>query len=75
VEAGAHVAPGATLAGLVQIGACAFIGTGAAVLPRCRVGADAIVGAGAVVVADVPPGVTVYGVPARIRGSIGSSAK
>ncbi len=72
---GVHVAPGATLAGCVQIAAGAFVGTGASVIPRCRIGRDAVVGAGAVVVRDVADGATVYGVPARVRGSTGSSAK
>jgi sugar O-acyltransferase (sialic acid O-acetyltransferase NeuD family) len=72
---GSHIAPGATLAGLVHVGTCAFVGTGAAVIPRCRIGDDAVVGAGAVVIEDVIAGSTVYGVPARARGSTGSSAK
>ncbi len=72
---GVHLAPGATLAGLVAVGDAAFVGTGASVVPRVRIGADAIVGAGAAVIGDVAAGTTVYGVPARARGSTGSSAK
>jgi sugar O-acyltransferase (sialic acid O-acetyltransferase NeuD family) len=64
---GAHVAPGATLAGLVTIGSCALVGTGATVLPRITIGKGAIVGAGAVVTKDVPDGAIVTGNPARIR--------
>jgi sugar O-acyltransferase (sialic acid O-acetyltransferase NeuD family) len=43
-----------------------LIGTTAAVLQGRRVGAGAIVGAGACVTRDVPPGVIVTGVPARV---------
>ncbi|HEY7456470.1 MAG TPA: N-acetyltransferase [Solirubrobacterales bacterium] len=41
------------------------LGAGAKVLPGVEVGTGAIVGAGAVVVADVPPGAVVRGIPAR----------
>jgi UDP-perosamine 4-acetyltransferase len=64
-----HVAPGAAIGGGVTIGDLAFIGLGARVLPGLTISAGAIVGAGAVVIADVPPGATVVGVPARILGS------
>jgi serine O-acetyltransferase len=42
------------------------IGAGAQVLGNVTVGDDAFIGANAVVVEDVPPGVAVFGVPARI---------
>ncbi len=42
-----------------------FIGYGATILPGVTIGPDAVVGAHAVVVSDVPPGMVVWGVPAR----------
>jgi acetyltransferase EpsM len=66
VHDGVHVGPGANLAGYVEIGVGAWIGIGATVIDRKRIGAGSIVGAGAVVVTDVPDGVIVMGVPARI---------
>ena len=64
-----HVAPGVAIAGGVTVGDGAFIGIGARVLPNLTIGAGATVGGGAVVVADVAPGTTVIGVPARPVGS------
>lgn len=61
----AHIAPGAKLAGGVTIGDRTLVGIGAVVAPYCAVGEDVVIGAGAVVVRDVPPGVTVVGVPAK----------
>jgi UDP-perosamine 4-acetyltransferase len=65
VEEGAHVAPGAVLCGGVRVGARAMVGAGAVVAPNLVIGADAVVGAGAAVLAHVPPGAVVTGVPAR----------
>lgn len=61
----AHIATGARLAASTRVGACAHVGVGAVVRQGMIVGENALVGAGAVVVQDVPPGVTVIGVPAR----------
>lgn len=63
---GVEVAPGATLCGLVFLGINVWIGAGATILPRIHIGNDSIVGAGSVVTEDVPVGVTVAGVPAKI---------
>lgn len=61
-----HVATGAVLAGSVHVGDLAHIGCGATVRQGIIVGERALVGAGAVVVANVPSGVVVAGVPARV---------
>jgi sugar O-acyltransferase (sialic acid O-acetyltransferase NeuD family) len=73
IDAHAHIAPGVTLSGYVQIGRGAHIGAGASIIQGKKVGAGSIVGAGAVVIHDVPPGVTVAGVPAKtIEPRVGS---
>lgn len=67
-----HVGSGATVSGRAiaggrsRIGRRALLGLGAVVLPDITVGDDAVTGAGSVVNRDVPPGVTVAGVPARV---------
>jgi sugar O-acyltransferase (sialic acid O-acetyltransferase NeuD family) len=43
-----------------------FVGSHGVVLPRAHVGAWATVGAGSVVLRSVPPGATVFGVPAKV---------
>lgn len=49
-----------------RIGNRVFIGAGARVLGGIEIGDGAAIGANAVVIEDVPPGVTVVGIPARI---------
>lgn len=53
--------------GPVVVGERAMIGAGAVVLPGVEIGAGASVAANSLVVEDVPPGVTVAGVPAEVR--------
>lgn len=60
-----NVNPGATLCGAVTVGEGVYIGAGAVLKEHVSIGAWSVVGAGAVVVRDVPPEVTVVGVPAR----------
>jgi acetyltransferase-like isoleucine patch superfamily enzyme len=52
----------------------ASLGSGAVILGGVRIGPDAVVGAGAVVTADVAPGDTVAGVPARMLATRGDAA-
>lgn len=47
------------------IGNCVVVGSGAQVLGPITVGEKALIGANAVVLSDVPPGVTMVGIPAR----------
>lgn len=56
-----------------KIGNGVLIGAGAKVIGNIRVGDCARIGAGSVVVKEVPPRVTVVGVPARIVGEAGSA--
>jgi sugar O-acyltransferase (sialic acid O-acetyltransferase NeuD family) len=70
---GVHLSPGAHLGGNVHVGEASWIGIGAAVRQNIVIGANVIVGVGAVVVKEVPDNVIVFGVPARVRRSNGSS--
>lgn len=60
-----HIATAGVLCGGVDVGAGAHVGAGSVIRQYIRIGENAVVGAGAVVVRDVPPGVTVAGVPAK----------
>lgn len=66
VGAHVHIAPGVTLSGGITIGDSTHIGTGATVIQGIHIGKGSIIGAGALVTKEVPPGVTVVGVPARV---------
>lgn len=69
-----HVGAGAVLAGVVEPASATpviieddvLIGANAVVLEGVRVGKGSVVAAGAVVVSDVPAGVVVAGVPAKV---------
>jgi acetyltransferase-like isoleucine patch superfamily enzyme len=60
------IRPGVQLAGHVVVEDDCIIGSVAIVLEGLTMGSGAMVGAGAVVTQDVPPGVTVVGMPARL---------
>lgn len=65
IEEGAHVSPGAKLAGRVRIGRCTHVGIGSTIIEKVTIGRDSVVGAGAVVLRDVPEHTTAVGVPVR----------
>lgn len=73
-----HIGAGTVLAGVVEPPSAqpvvvedgVVIGANAVVLEGCRIGAGSVVAAGAVVVDDVPAGVVVAGVPARVIKSV-----
>ena len=56
-----------------KVGKGVLLGAGAKVLGNIKIGDCARIGAGSVVVKDVPPRVTVVGVPARIVGEAGTA--
>lgn len=51
--------------GVPRLGGHVDVGTGAKLLGKITLGDDAVVGACALVIADVAPGTTVFGVPAK----------
>lgn len=59
-------APGAKASAPIHIGNRVWIGLNATILKGVTIGEGSIVAAGAVVTRDVPPGVMVGGVPARV---------
>ena len=65
-----HVATGSRIGGGVNLGNGCHIGLGACVRNGVSIGKGSIVGAGAAVVNDVPKGLIVGGVPARLLKQI-----
>lgn len=61
------VSPLCAISGNVTLERGVFLGTGVTINPGVTIGAGAVVGSGSVVVKEVPPGVTVVGIPARER--------
>lgn len=71
-----HLGPGAIVGGGARVGSDVMVGMGALIRDHITVGDGATIGMGAVVVADVPPGVTVVGSPARpLVAPAGSSSR
>ncbi len=60
-----QIAPGAVLTGGCKLGVGAFVGANASLFPQRRLGDFSTVASNSFVVADVPAGETVMGVPAR----------
>jgi serine O-acetyltransferase len=56
--------------GVATIGDDVFIGAGAKILGKLTIGDRAVIGANSLVIADVPPGATAIGVPARVMRGI-----
>jgi len=52
--------------GVPVLGDGVFVGAGAVILGAVRIGSGARIGANSVVLADVPPGATAVGAPARV---------
>jgi len=65
IGSSSFLAPGVTVAGLVEINDGALLGVGATVLPRLEIGRWSVIGGGAVVTRNVPPSSVNAGVPAR----------
>ncbi len=63
--------PGTVVGSEVTLEDGVFVGAGATIMAGKKIGANSLVGAGALVVDDVPVGVTVAGVPARVIKSGG----
>jgi sugar O-acyltransferase (sialic acid O-acetyltransferase NeuD family) len=67
IEDYVFIGSGANIAGNAVLKRGCYLGSGSTIMRKMTVGSSAIVGAGAVVTKDVPPDVTVAGVPARER--------
>ncbi len=61
-----HIAPNATLCGVVEIGEGSIIGAGSVVHPGIKIGKWCTIGAGAAVFRDVPDNSVVIGNPGKI---------
>lgn len=57
----------------ITLGDNIWLGSGVVVCPGVKIGHDTVVGAGAVVTRDLPAGVVVAGVPARVLREIGEA--
>ena len=61
-----YISPGVNIASDVTIGSKTKIGMGANIIENIQVGENCIIGAGSLLTRDVPDGVKVVGMPARI---------
>jgi len=62
----ATISPGANIAGRTSIGSRTLVAMGAVIIDGISVGSNCLIAAGAVVTGDVPDGVRMAGVPARV---------
>jgi UDP-perosamine 4-acetyltransferase len=67
IGAHVHIAPGVTISGNVTIEEGVHVGAGATLIQGITIGKNCLIAAGTLVPRNVPPGVTVMGVPGRIR--------
>lgn len=65
VKNGVHIAPGAVLAGNVEIGENTFVGANAVIKQGVKIGANSIIGAGTVVLKDIGDNKKVVGNPGK----------
>ncbi len=70
VGRGCVIAAGVVLNARVVLGDRVYVGSNASILPEVRVGAGATIGANTLVIADVPPGATVVGVPGQVLPAV-----
>ena len=61
-----YIGPGVCFSSNAKVGKNTFIGAGARIVPDIIIGSDVIAGAGSVIISNVPDGVTVAGVPAKV---------
>ncbi len=66
MEAFSSLAPGVCAGGHVFVGRGAAVSLGSSIIENVRIGPDSVVGAGSLVLENVPPGVMVFGSPARV---------
>lgn len=62
-----NISPGCHLAGNVHLENDVFVGAGATFIPKVKVGKGSVVAAGACIIADVPSGSMVAGIPAIVK--------
>jgi UDP-perosamine 4-acetyltransferase len=74
VGRGCVIAAGAVLNARVVLDDGVYVGSNASILPEDRVGAGATVGANSLVIADVPAGASVVGVPGQVMPPMESPA-
>ena len=62
----AHISPGTTLCGGVNVGESSHIGSNSTVIPCKKIGSNSVIGAGSTVVSDISSNALAVGTPAKI---------